>query len=177
MELNFKDLEVLFSEEQINMRVKEVAQELNKFYKKEEVTAICLLKGGVIFSADLVRYLDMPLKMEFVKLSSYGSSTETSGEIKAIDLELPDLNNKHVLIMEDIVDSGLTAKFILDYIKNNFNTRTLKFCSLLNKKSRRKVDVSPDIYCFDIDDRFVVGYGLDYAGYFRNLPYVAAKIM
>ena len=175
MEIKLEDLKVLYSEEQIRSRIKELASELNKLYKGEEVTAICVLKGAVIFATDLVRELDMPVQMEFIRLSSYGSDTQTSGKVNAVDIKLPDLNNKNVLIIEDIVDTGLTAKFLIDFIHMNFRVKSFKFCSLLDKKSTRKVDVQPDYYCFDVDDKFVVGYGLDYDGYFRNLKYVGYK--
>ena len=175
MEINLEDLEVLYSKEQIEKRVTEVAEKLNNFYKGEEVVAVCVLKGAVIFAADLVRYLDMPLKMEFIRLSSYGSSTTTSGKVNAVDIKLPDLNGKNVLIIEDIVDTGLTAKFLIDFINMNFHVKSLNFCSLLDKKITRKVDIEPDYYCFDVDDKFVVGYGLDYDGYYRNLSYIGYK--
>ena len=173
--MKIENLKVLFSEEQLEKRICEVAGELDKFYNGEEVVAICVLKGAVIFATDLVRYLNMPLQMEFIRLSSYGSSTTTSGKVNAVDIKLPDLNGKNVLIIEDIVDTGLTAKFLVDFINMNFNVKTLKFCSLLDKKITRKVDIQPDYSCFDVDDRFVVGYGLDYDGYYRNLPYIAYK--
>ena len=173
--MKLKDLEVLFSEEQLQRRICEVAGEIDKFYNGEEVTAVCVLKGAVIFASDLVRYLNMPLQMEFIRLSSYGSSTSTSGKVNAVDIKLPDLNGKNVLIIEDIVDTGLTAKFLIDFMNMNFHVKTLKFCSLLDKKMTRKVDIAPDYYCFDVEDQFVVGYGLDYDGYYRNLPYIAYK--
>ena len=168
-------MKILFTEEQIKKRVYEIAQELNTFYKGEELTAICTLKGGVIFTADLVRYLNMPVKIEFIRLSSYGSSTETSGKVNAVDIKLPDLNGKNVLIIEDIVDTGLTAKFLVDFINMNFHVKDLKFCSLLNKRVTRRVEFQPDLYGFDAENQFVVGYGLDYDGYYRNLPYIADK--
>src|SRR5574344_1894901 len=164
MEIKIEELKTLFSEEDLQNRIKALAKELNTFYKGEEVIAVCVLKGAVMFATDLVKYLDMPLKLEFIRLSSYGSSTSTSGKVNAVDIKLPDLNGKNVLIIEDIVDTGLTAK-------------TLKFCSLLDKKSTRKVDVEPDYYGFEIDDKFVVGYGLDFDGYFRNLRYIGYKDM
>ena len=111
MEIKLEELKVLFSEEQLQTRIKELADEMNKFYNGEEVIAICVLKGAVMFAVDLVKNLDMPLKMEFIRLSSYGSSTTTSGKVNAVDIKLPDLNGKNVLIIEDIVDTGLTAKF------------------------------------------------------------------
>lgn len=175
MDIKFEDLKVLYSEEQIHQRIKELADNLNKFYAGEEVIAICVLKGAVLFATDLVRELNMPVKLEFIRLSSYGSSTTTSGKVNAVDIKLPDLNGKNVLIIEDIVDTGLTAKFLVDFIHMNFHVKNLKFCSLLDKKITRKVDIEPDCYGFEIDDKFVVGYGLDYDGYFRNLKYIGYK--
>ena len=95
--------------------------------------------------------------------------------MNAVNIDLPDLNGKNVLIIEDIVDTGLTAKFLLDFIKKNFHTKSTKFCSLLDKKITRKVDVEPDFYCFDVDDKFLIGYGLDLDGYGRNLNYIGYK--
>jgi len=169
MEIDIKKLKVIISEEQIQKRTKELAAEMNKLYAGEEVIAVCVLKGAVMFATDLVRCLDMPVKMEFIRLSSYGSSTSTSGKVNAVDIKLPDLNGKNVLIIEDIVDTGLTAKFLMDFMHCNFNAKSIKFCSLLDKKATRKVDIEPDYYGFDIDERFVVGYGLDYDGLYRNL--------
>lgn|SRR5574344_7460 len=177
MEIKIEELKTLFSEEDLQNRIKALAKELNTFYKGEEVIAVCVLKGAVMFATDLVKYLDMPLKLEFIRLSSYGSSTSTSGKVNAVDIKLPDLNGKNVLIIEDIVDTGLTAKFLIDFMHCNFTLKTLKFCSLLDKKSTRKVDVEPDYYGFEIDDKFVVGYGLDFDGYFRNLRYIGYKDM
>lgn len=175
MEIKFEDLKVLYSAKQLKARIKELAVELNALYKGEEVIAICVLKGAVVFAVDLIRELNMPLKIEFIRLSSYGSSTTTSGKVNAVDIKLPDLNGKNVLIIEDIVDTGVTAKFLIDFINMNFHVKNLKFCSLLDKKNTRKVDIEPDYYCFEVDDKFVVGYGFDYDGLFRNLPYIAYK--
>lgn len=172
MEIKLSELKVLFSEEAIQTRIKELAGEMNKFYNGEEVYAICVLKGAVMFATDLVKHLDMPLKMEFIRLSSYGGGTVTTGKVNAVDISLPDLNGKNVLIIEDIVDTGLTAKFLMNFMHMNFHTKSTKFCSLLDKKITRKTDIEPDYYGFDVDDRFVVGYGLDYEGYYRNLRYI-----
>lgn len=172
MEIKESDLKVLFTEEQIQKRIKELAEEMNKFYKGEDVYAICVLKGAVLFAVDIVRHMNMPLKMEFIRLSSYGTGMTTSGKVNAVDISLPDLNDKNVLIIEDIVDTGLTAKFLMDFIHCNFKTRSTKFCSLLDKKITRKVDIEPDYYGFEVDDKFLVGYGLDYEGYYRNLRYI-----
>ena len=173
--MKVEDLKVLFSEEKLQNRIKELAEEMNAFYKGEEVIAICVLKGAVMFATDLVKHLDMPLKMEFIRLSSYGSGFNTSGKVNAVDISLPDLNGKNVLIIEDIVDTGLTAKFLMDFMNANFHTKSTKFCSLLDKKITRKTDIEPDYYGFEIDDKFVVGYGLDYEGYMRNLKFIGYK--
>lgn len=171
MEVLKEDIKPLFSKEEIHQRLKGLADEIGEDIT-EEVHVICVLKGAVIFATDLVRHLTMPVKMEFIRLSSYGSSTKTSGKVNAVDISLPDLNDKNVLIIEDIVDTGLTAKFLLDFINNNFRTKTTKFCSLLDKKCFRKTSIEPDYVGFEIDDKFVIGYGLDFDGYFRNLPYI-----
>ena len=172
MDIKVEDLKVLFTEKQIQAKIKEIAKELNAFYKGEDVYAICVLKGAVMFATDLVKSLDMPLKMEFIRLSSYGTAFSSTGKVNAVDISLPDLNDKNVLIIEDIIDTGLTAKFLIDFMHCNFKTKSTKFCSLLDKKVCRKTDIEPDYYGFDIDDKFVVGYGLDYEGYYRNLRYI-----
>jgi len=169
------ELKILFSEEEIQSKIKEIADKMNKLYNGEELIAICVLKGAVMFAIDLVKHLEMPLQMEFIRLSSYGHGTTTSGKVHAVDISLPDLNDKNVLIIEDIVDTGLTAKFLLDFINGNFKTKSTKFCSLLDKKISRVANVEPDYYGFEIDDKFVVGYGLDDEGYCRNLRYIGYK--
>ena len=166
------DLKVLFSEQQIQSEIVKLSEVLNKSYLGEELYLICVLKGSVMFMADLAKCLKMPVKMEFIRLSSYGSSFTSSGKVNAVDISLPDLNGKNVLIIEDIIDTGHTAKFLLDFINLNFKTKTLKFCSLLDKKIKREVDIDADYYCFEVDDKFLVGYGLDYDGYYRNIPYI-----
>lgn len=172
MEIVKENIKTLFSKEEIQNKVKEIAGEINCYYSDEEVYVICVLKGAVMFAADLVKHLNVPVKMEFIRLSSYGSSTSSSGKVNAVDISLPDLNAKNVLIVEDIVDTGLTAKFLLDFIDNNFITKTTKFCSFLDKKCFRKTSIEPDYFGFEIDDKFVIGYGLDYDGCYRNLPYI-----
>jgi hypoxanthine phosphoribosyltransferase len=169
------DIKPLITENELQTEIKKLAEKLNEKYKDEEVYLICVLKGSVMFMADLAKHLKMPVKMEFIRLSSYGSGTSYSGKVNAVDIKLPDLNGKNVLVIEDIVDTGLTAKFLIDFIHMNFHVKTFKFCSILDKKITRKVDVEPDYYGFDVDDKFVVGYGLDYDGYFRNLKYIGYK--
>ncbi len=172
MEINKNDIKDLFTEKDIQNKIKALANELNDFYLMQELYVICVLKGSIMFTADLVKFLNMPVQMEFIRLSSYGSSTTSSGKVNAVDISLPDLNGKNVLVVEDIVDTGLTAKFLLDFINNNFKTKSTKFCSLLDKKCFRKTEIEPDYVGFHVDNKFVIGYGLDYNGYYRNLPYI-----
>ena len=166
------DLKVLITENEIQNKIKELSSELNEFYNGEDLYVICVLKGSVMFTADLVKHLKLPLNMNFIRLSSYGSGFTSTGKVNAVDISLPDLNGKNVLIIEDIIDTGLTAKFLIDFMHLNFKTKSLKFCSLLDKKETRKTDIQPDYYCFEIGNQFVVGYGLDYDGFYRNLPYI-----
>ena len=166
------DLKMLFSEQQIQEKIKKLALSLNDVYADEELYLICVLKGSVMFMADLAKYLKMPVKMEFIRLSSYGSGFSSTGRVSAVDIALPDLNKKNVLIIEDIIDTGHTARFLVDFINHNFKPKSLKFCSLLDKKCKREVGIEADYYCFDVDDKFLVGYGLDYDGYYRNIPYI-----
>lgn len=165
-------INVLYTEDEIQAKIKTLAQEMNNFYNGEEVYVVCALKGAVMFMADLVKHLNMPLKMEFIRLSSYNGGTKSSGRVNAVDISLPDLNGKNVLIVEDIIDTGLTAKFLLDFLNSNFHTKSTKFCSLLDKKVARKTNVEADYHGFEVGDQFLVGYGLDYDGYYRNLRYV-----
>lgn len=172
MKIIKENIKLLFSTEEIQNKVKEIAEEINCYYSDEEVYVICVLKGAALFTSDLVKHLNIPVKMEFIRLSSYGSSIASSGKVNAVDISLPDLNDKNVLVVEDIVDTGLTAKFLLDFINNNFKTKTTKFCSFLDKKCFRKISIEPDYFGFEIDNKFVIGYGLDYDGAYRNLPYI-----
>ena len=166
------DLKVLFSENQIQEAIANLGKVLNEKYEDEEIYLICVLKGSVMFMTDLAKHLKMPVKMEFIRLSSYGSAFTSTGKVNAVDISLPDLNDKNVLVIEDIIDTGHTAKFLVDFINLNFHTKSMKFCSLLDKRIKREVDIDADYYCFEIDDKFLVGYGLDYDGYYRNIPYI-----
>lgn len=170
--LDKQSIKPIFSSEMIQERIKEIAEDLNDEYKDREVTVICVLKGSVLFMSDLIKHLSMPLKTEFIRLSSYGSGTISSGKVNAVDISLPDLNGKDVIVIEDIIDTGHTAQFLTNFINHNFKLKSYKFISLLDKKCRREVEIDPDIYGFDIDDKFLVGYGLDFDGYYRNLPYI-----
>ena len=171
---NFKQL---FSKEDIQNGIAKLGEELNRYYNNEELYMVCVLKGAVFFAVDLAKHLTMPLKIEFIRLSSYGSNMTSSGKVNAVDISLPDLNGKNVLIVEDIIDTGHTAKFLIDFMKHNFKTKSLNFCSLLDKKIKRVVDIDADFKVFDVDDKFLVGYGLDYDGYYRNLPYIGYVVL
>ena len=167
-----KKIKVLVSEDEIQAKIRELAEKLNKKFNGEKVYVVCVLKGAVMFATDLVKRLEMPVSMEFIRLSSYGSATTSSGLVNAVDISLPNLNGQNVIIVEDIVDTGLTARFLLDFINSNFKTKSTTFCALLDKKMTRKVDIEPDYYCFDVDDKFIIGYGLDLDQQYRNLPYL-----
>ena len=167
-----KDLKLLFSEDDIQGAIKALGDRINNDYGNEELFLVCVLKGAVMFMVDLSKHLRMPISMEFIRLSSYGSGFTSTGKVNTVDISLPDLNGKNVLIIEDIIDTGHTAKFLVDFINHNFKTKSLKFCSLLDKKIKREVDIDPDYYGLDVADKFLVGYGLDYDGFYRNLPYI-----
>ncbi len=173
MLIDGKELKVLRTEDEIQSRIKGIAAEINqRLGVEDDLYVICVLKGSVMFTIDLVKHLKMPIRMEFIRLASYGHDFTSSGKVKAIDISLPDVNDKNVLIVEDIVDTGRTAKFLVDFIKMHFNVKNLIFCSLMDKKIKRQVDIDPDIYGFEVDDKFLIGYGLDYQGYHRNLTYI-----
>lgn len=164
---------VLFTEQQIRERVQELGRQIAQDHKDcQELTVIAVLKGSLLFVSDLIRCMDVPLQLEFVRLASYGNDTKSSGRIKPVDLTLPSLHDKDVLVVEDIVDTGLTANFFIDYLKYHHQTRSLKLVSLLDKPVARTHPINVDYVGFEVDNKFVVGYGLDYAGYHRNLPYI-----
>jgi hypoxanthine phosphoribosyltransferase len=166
-------LVTLFSKEQIQDRIKELAEEINKEYQNsQELVVVGVLCGSFLFLADLVKHLNLPVQIEFIRLSSYGTEQTSSGKVKPVDLTLPSLEGKDVLIVEDIVDTGLTATFLFDYIKIQHKAKKIRFVALLNKICSRIKPVTVDYTGFEIDDKFVVGYGLDYKGFFRNLPYI-----
>jgi len=170
---NINDLKVLISEQEIQNKLKEISKDIESVFPSgEEIYVICVLKGSVMFCADLVKHFKHNIQMEFIRISSYGHETRSTNNLQAIDLTLPDLHNKNVLIVEDIIDTGLTARFLTDLFKIKHQPKKLVFASLLNKKCARQIDIEPDFYGFEIDDKFVVGYGLDYKGFYRNLPYI-----
>jgi len=163
--------QVLYTEEQILERVSELAKEITKDYKGESILMVGILRGAVMFYADLVREMDMPLHMNFMAVSSYGASSQSSGVVRIqYDLE-EDITDKNVIIVEDIVDSGLTLAYLTKTLRSR-NPKSLKTCCLFDKKERRKVDFAADYVGFDVPDVFIVGYGLDYAENYRNLRYI-----
>jgi len=170
-ELKSKQPAVLIPEVKLQARITELAQEINHDYRGREVTAICILKGSFVFFSDIIRRLEFPMTCEFLGVSSYGNKMVSSGEVKVtLDINEP-LENRHVIVFEDIVDTGLT----LSYIMNSLRARrpaSLKSCSLLLKPESLKTETDVDYLGFKIGKEFVVGYGIDFAGKFRGLPYI-----
>ena len=166
-------MNVLLDAETIQARVKALAGEIERGYPgDEEIHLVCVLKGGFMFMADLVRAMSPRVTLDFIAVSSYAKSTKSSGEVRMLkDLDAS-LEGRHVIIVEDIVDTGLTLTYLQDILRARA-PKSLKTVCLLSKPSRRKVDVKVDYVGFTIEDHFVVGYGLDYAEKYRNLPYIA----
>lgn len=162
---------VLITEEQLQEKVKELGARISEDYAGKKLLMVGILKGSVVFMADLMREVTVPTAIEFMAVSSYGSGVKTSGVVKIIkDINIP-LEGWDVLIVEDILDSGMTLSYLTKYMKDK-GARSLKIVTLLDKPERRKVDVYPDYFGFVVPDEFVVGYGLDYDELYRNLPYV-----
>lgn len=163
---------VLYSEELLASKVAELGAKITEDYMGKELLVIGVLKGANIFLSDLVRKIDLPVKLDFIAASSYGSSTESSGVVRILkDLDYS-IEGKHVLIVEDIIDTGLTLHYLLDNFKAR-NPKSVSVCTLLDKPERRKVEIDVAYVGFDIPDEFIVGYGIDYAEKYRNLPYIA----
>jgi hypoxanthine phosphoribosyltransferase len=170
-EFNNPNLEILIPTDQLQARIREMGAEITRDYAGRRPELICVLKGAMLFMSDLMRAIDLNLTIDFIAVSSYGRGTSTTGEVRIIkDLDEP-LEGRDIILVEDILDTGLT----LNYLVNNFRSRgasSIKIVTLLNKPDRRKVEVIPDYVGFTIPDKFVVGYGLDYAERYRNLPYI-----
>ncbi|NDF13882.1 hypoxanthine phosphoribosyltransferase [bacterium] len=163
---------VYISEADIKTRVRELAEKINDEFGNEEVTAICTLKGSVVYFSDLIRHLKMPVVCEFLGVSSYGNQTESTGEVKVtLDLNEP-LNGRNVLLVEDIVDTGLTLGYLLDYLKAKKPAKIKTTAFLFKPQALKAKSLQIDYVGFEIPNRFVVGYGLDYAEKFRGLPYI-----
>ena len=165
------EIKTLISEEEINKRVKEIAEEIDKEYEGKEITLICILKGSVFFTVELAKRINSDVKLEFIRVSSYGEGTESSGEIK-MKLDLKDsIQGKDVIVIEDIIDTGRTLSYLIEYLKMK-KPNSIKLCALLDKPDRRVIDVKVDYTGFKIPDKFVVGYGLDWDEKYRTLPYI-----
>jgi len=160
---------VIITREEIANKIAEIATQLGKDYRRKNPLLIGILKGSFVFLSDLVRAMNIPAEIDFVRLASYGAGTESSGKIKLVkDVETP-IKGRHVLVVEDIIDRGLTVRFLLDYLSFR-KPASLKLCALFDKPSRRKVEVPIDYLGFTVPDAFVVGYGLDFDEKYRYLP-------
>ncbi len=163
---------ILITEKEIDEMTTRLAAEIDRDYKDKNLVLVCILKGSIVFMGDLMKKITVPLEIDCMKVSSYGTQTESSGNINIrLDLNRPDLPECDILIIEDIIDSGRTLKYLTDYLLFK-GAKSVKTCTLLDKPSRRVVDLVPDYMGCEIPDEFVVGYGLDYAEKYRALPYV-----
>ncbi len=164
-------VEVLISKEKVEARIVELAKQIEKDYADKDLVCVGLLKGSVVFMADLIKSINLDLKIDFMKVSSYGNGTDSTGIVKILkDVDL-NLEGKDVLIVEDIIDTGLTIVSVKDLL-NKKMPKSIKVCTLLDKPSRRKVDVKGEYVGFEIPDEFVVGYGLDFDEKYRNIPFI-----
>lgn len=164
---------VMISQEQLQAKVTELAQQIEADYARRNLIVVGILKGACVFVSDLIRKINLPMTLDFMAVSRYGMSTESSGVVRILkDLDM-DITDMDVLIVEDIIDSGLTLNYLRDYLGAR-HVRSLKICTLLDKPARRKADVTADYVGFTIEDRFIVGYGIDCKEQYRNLPYIAA---
>ena len=169
--MNSSIKKVLLDEETIQKRVKELADEISRDYNDKGVMFIGILKGSIAFMADLMKAMSIDIQIDFMAVSSYGASTKSTGVVRILkDLDA-DIKDKNILIIEDIIDTGTTLKYLVGYL-NSRGPKSIKICSLLDKPDRRKADVTADYKGFTIPDEFVVGYGLDYAEWYRGLPYI-----
>lgn len=162
---------ILITETEIQEKIKQLGEQISKDYKGKTPVLICILKGGIVFLSDLMRNISIQVELDFMSLSSYGNSTKSSGVVKIKkDIDV-DISNRDVIIIEDIVDSGLTLKYLNEYFKQH-NSTSVKICALLDKPKAHQIDIKIDYVGFEIGNEFVVGYGLDYSQKYRNLPYI-----
>lgn len=168
-------VEVLLTEEQVDARISEIGAQISRDYEGKEVHLVCVLKGGTFFTCELAKRISVPVSLDFMSVSSYGSDTKSSGVVRIVkDLDEP-LRGKDVIVVEDIVDSGRTLSYLLEMLKDR-GPASLKLCTLLDKPERRVTDVKVDYTGFRVPDEFVVGYGLDYDQKYRNLPYIGMVV-
>ena len=164
-------ISVMIPEDEVNAKIRELAEKISRDYEGKEIHIICILKGGVFFACELAKRITVPVSLDFMQVSSYGNATSSSGIVR-IKKDLDDsMEDKEVLIVEDIIDSGKTLHYLIPVLKQR-NPKSIRLCALLKKPDRREAEVEIDYLGFDIPDEFVVGYGLDYAQKYRNLPYI-----
>lgn len=163
--------EILVSAQQIHEKVVQIGKQITQDYHGKELLCVCILKGAAPFMADLIRQIELPIEIDFMAVSSYGSSTKTSGKVRILkDLE-SSVQNRDILLVEDIIDTGLTLNYLVDLFKSR-DASSVKTVTLLDKPSGRQTDLVPDYFGIQVPDKFVVGYGLDYVEKYRNLPYI-----
>lgn len=164
-------IKVLLSEQEVDARIQAIGDQISKDYEGKQVHLVCVLKGGSFFMCELAKRITIPVSLDFMSVSSYGSDTKSSGVVRIVkDLD-ESLQDKEVIVVEDIVDSGRTLNYLLEMLRDR-GPRSLRLCTLLDKPDRRVIDVDVDYTGFEIPDKFVVGYGLDYDQRYRNLPYI-----
>jgi hypoxanthine phosphoribosyltransferase len=163
---------ILFHESSIHNRLDAMGKTITHDYAGKDLTVVAILHGGLILLADLLRRIHLPLKMESISVSSYHGGTESTGIITFNQIKLPDFTGQHVLIVDDILDSGRTLHAIGERLTKECHAASVRYCVLLSKRKQRAAPITPDYVGFEIDDEFVVGYGLDYAGHYRNLPFI-----
>jgi hypoxanthine phosphoribosyltransferase len=168
-----RKLKILISRDEIAKAVDRLASEIKRDYQGKQLLLIGVLKGSFVFMADLIRQLDLPLELDFIRLSSYGAARESSGRVRVVQGVKTSIKGRDILVIEDIVDTGITISFLLDYLKKK-QPASLKLCTLTDKPSRRRVPVSIDYLGFTVPNKFIVGYGLDCDQRFRNLPDIYA---
>lgn len=162
---------IVLKEEEIQARVRELGQAISKDYGDEPITLICILKGGLMFLCDLAKHITSPVTYDFMSVSSYGDATQSSGVVRITkDLE-ESIEGKHVIIVEDIIDTGLTLSYLLKNLHSR-NPASIRICTLLDKPANRDIDIPVDYVGFEVPNAFLVGYGLDYKQFYRNIPYV-----
>ena len=163
--------QVFYSEEQLAQAVKRIGAEISRDYEGKDLLLVGILKGSVVFMTDLMRALSIPCAIDFMVVSSYGSGTKTSGVVQIVKDLGQSIENRHVILVEDILDSGMTLSYVTKVL-NTRNPASIRVCTLLDKPARRKADIYADYKGYDVPDEFIVGYGLDYAEKYRNLPYI-----
>ncbi len=165
-------LKVIASEDEVNSIVKKIAAQISEDYKDKNLLMLCILKGAVVFMGDLMKNITIPTQIDFMRVSSYGNATTSSGSVNIVlDLHRKDLSNLDILIIEDIIDSGKTLSYLVDYLRLK-GANSVKTCTMLDKPSRRQVDFTPDYCGITVPDEFIIGYGLDYNEDYRALPFI-----